>query len=250
MAYWKLDEASGTRYDSSGNNNNLLDPTNTVTSTSGVVKNAAVFNSANYLQANSLLNTSNDFSVSFWLHNLSSAYAGAHIIGSPSDSGWFAQWLGRGYQIGLAFATNGMILDNTPEDYTNFRHYVFTKTGNTITLYRNGGLVATNIITGYTFPIGARVFYIGSNGGTYGFIGIFDEVGIWNRVLSQTEAAELYSLGKMQISYPFQGDEVPSICLDPNATNCQCNNGYFWDGLQCVPILSPSPAPSPTPTPY
>ena len=76
---------------------------------------------------------------------------------------------------------------------------------------------------------------------------MIDEVGIWNRALSQTEAAEIYSLAKMKISYPFQGDEVPSICLDPNATNCQCNTGYFWDGVACAPILSPSPAPAPSP---
>jgi hypothetical protein len=157
--------------------------------------------------------------------------------------------LGSGYQVGFPFATNGQIIDSLDEDYTTFRHYVFTKVGNAITLYRNGGLIATNIITGYTFPIGARVFYIGSDGGGYGFLGIFDEVGIWNRALSQAEAAELYSLGKMQISYPFNGDEVPSICLDPNATNCQCNAGYFWDGLQCVLIVAPTPPPTPTPTP-
>jgi Concanavalin A-like lectin/glucanases superfamily len=51
-AYWSLDETSGTRSDSTGHGNNLLDPNNNVTSDTGIINKAAVFDGNNYLEIN------------------------------------------------------------------------------------------------------------------------------------------------------------------------------------------------------
>jgi len=51
-AYWSLDETSGTRSDATGHGNNLLDPNNNVTSDTGIINKAAVFDGNNYLKIN------------------------------------------------------------------------------------------------------------------------------------------------------------------------------------------------------
>ena len=75
IAYWTLDEASGTRVDAHGNND--LSDNNTVTSTTGKVGDAAAFATANseYLSRadNADLSVGNiDFTFDLWL-NLSTA---------------------------------------------------------------------------------------------------------------------------------------------------------------------------------
>jgi len=49
-AYWNMDETSGTRSDATGHGLTLFDPTSSVTSDTGIINNAAVFNGTNFLQ--------------------------------------------------------------------------------------------------------------------------------------------------------------------------------------------------------
>src|SRR3990167_8248201 len=80
MAYFKLDEASGTRVDSKSTND--LTDNNTVTQAVGKVANAAQFTSANseYLSIGDTLDLSTgdiDFTISGWMYPDSHPGAGA-----------------------------------------------------------------------------------------------------------------------------------------------------------------------------
>ena len=202
LAFWNMDEAStGTRYDSSGNGNNLTDYFNNTGYTSGIISNAARFNgSNNFLSINSIFNTRNDFSVSMWVYASSHRYGNDHIIGSPFNSGWFGQIADTYYQFGFpGTASSGvsvMLRDPLPDPLTNtFRHYVFTKQGNTIKLYRNK-IQIKDFTNNVAFGVNSsQPFYVGAGFSQYFFDGAFDAVGIWSRALVPGEISYLYDHG-------------------------------------------------------
>ena len=202
LAFWNMDEAvsSGIRYDSSGNGNNLTDYYNNTGYTSGIISNAANFNSNSCLASSNIFNTYNNFSVSMWVYAKSYQGSGPHMIGSPFNSGWFGQILGTSYQFGFpgtaGSGLNKMLQDSLPDPLTNtFRHYVFTKQGNAMSLYRNGFLISNYTSSGAFGVNSSQVFYVGADAGSYGFNGVFDAVGVWSRALQPSEIYYLYNAG-------------------------------------------------------
>jgi len=203
LAFWNMDEAvsSGTRYDSSGNNNNLSQNAGSTGYTSGIIGNAANFDGTSCLASSNIFNTYNDFSVSMWVYAKSYQGSMPHIIGSPFNSGWFGQiYSGNSYQFGFpgtaGSGLNVMLQDPLADPLTNtFRHYVFIKQGNTMYLYRNGVLINSN---NHGVPFGvpsSQIFYVGADGSTYAFDGVFDAVGVWTRALQPYEIYYLYNAG-------------------------------------------------------
>jgi len=234
VAYWKLDNSSW--LDSTGNGHTLTNH-NGVTNGTGIINGDAVFasSSSRYLSVNSLGTISGDFSVSIWFKSAGKVVSYPTIFANDQYFALYIQDIiagANGIRIGLAsgnITLNGNYIQNNV-----WYNLVVVRQSNTIKVYLNGTFIGTGTDTstyGFTTTcLGAAPWDLAE---TY-FNGEIDEVGIWNRALSQAEAAELYSLGKMQISYPFNGDKTPSICLDPNATNCLCNAGYVWNGVQCM----------------
>ena len=79
-----------------------------------------------------------------------------------------------------------------------WQHNLVTKSGTTLTYYRNGEEIATSEIT--AAPANAQPLYLGGQPNNAGgvaenFQGLFDEVAIFSRALSADEVAQAYQLG-------------------------------------------------------
>lgn len=205
--YWKMDEASGTREDSTAANNDLTD-NNTVGSATGIISLGADFVAANseYLSTATELDavfTSNAWSVSLWAKpdDVTSTYA---LI--SRDVALNRQFLFAINSAGLYFERAGLPITNTSTGITtDFQHIVLTYNGTNLVAYINTVQNDSDAMTALPsvdasidLNIGRREF-VGSN---YYANAIIDEVGIWSKVLSSDEITELYN-GGAGFTYPF-----------------------------------------------
>jgi hypothetical protein len=204
--YWKLDEASGTAADASGNGNTLTN-NNTVTYSTGKINNGAVFNgTTNFLSlANgSSLVQGGPMSIAGWAKFTTVGSAWGFRNDSNCDfylnpfSATQAEVRYRN-SSGTAFTFTGV------SNYdTTFRHYAITWDGTTAILYVNGSSV--NSVAGGAntyFTNTAVTFTIGKNEGSGSFMaGTVDEVGLWAQCLSSGDITSLYN-GGTGIQYPF-----------------------------------------------
>ncbi|MBP6412574.1 MAG: T9SS type A sorting domain-containing protein [Bacteroidia bacterium] len=92
---------------------------------------------------------------------------------------------------------SGELIWNTNTlDYATWNHFVLVKTASTISLYKNGALIQ-NINYNGLLPNSAEplVFGMGGIGPGDGeaYNGIIDDIGIWNRALSQQEIIDLFN---------------------------------------------------------
>ena len=91
--------------------------------------------------------------------------------------------------------------DTTHLDLNLWTNYIvsFDSTLNEMKTFKNGNLVADNFSTGVGcgYPNQTNSTYIGQSlspaGFDFGFYGLIDDVGIWNRTLTQTEITDLYN---------------------------------------------------------
>jgi len=208
VAYWKLDEASGTRADSIGSNN--LTDNNTVTQAAGKKDNSAQFTEANseYLSItdNAALSVEGQsFSIACWVY-LDSKPSNAMVIAERSRSG------GTVWEYGLVW-------DSAP--YSKFRFDVnttvsslyattfgspslstwyfivawFDADANTVNIQVNDGTVDSVHSTGSVAPT-TSIFSIGARtGSSIFFDGRIDELSFWKRVLTAQERSDLYNGG-------------------------------------------------------
>lgn len=227
VAYWKLDEASGTRYDAWTNAINLTD-NNTVTSASGILTTGAVFTAATseFLSVAdpAAMTHGSNWSWSFW-YNMTLS----------NDKTFIGKW---DYQTDGEYAmqtgtvtekTNDIVIyiatsatddgSGSKTKFTNcllaasWNHVVVTFDGtqataiNRLKVYHNGTNVNATQVLG-TIPTtirnSAAVFNLGKFGGTLPryFNGSMDESGMWRRTISPDEAKLLHNLGKAR-RFPF-----------------------------------------------
>ncbi len=71
-------------------------------------------------------------------------------------------------------------------------HIVGTYDGTTISIYKNGALSDTTLLTASINPALTTAFQIGKSGTSGSFLGDIDDVRVYNRVLSTTEITALY----------------------------------------------------------
>ena len=219
--YWSMDEVSGTRADSTANGNDLTD-NNTVGSLTGIISNGADFELANaeYLnRTNANLSTGmktdrTDWSIQVWLNPESLAV----------DGDFFTKWTGapnRGYIFRLT--TAGSITTFITADGTNFssgtvvagittgswQHVVITMDGDgststTMEVWVNGVSKGTAAVarSPVKWSVTADFTIADQQGGGQYYDGGMDEVGIWSRLLTDPEIAELYNSGA-GLAYPF-----------------------------------------------
>jgi hypothetical protein len=213
-AYWKLEEASGNRVDSTGRGNDAT-PTNTPGNTTGKVGNALnlVRTSSQYVSklasADVNFGTSTDWSVVFWV-KFASKPAGSTFLWSRSDAGEVSTWgcyyssaADRLRANGTGPAEVSAQADNFGAISTGTWMFVvigFTSSSQTLSIQVNNGVAnsatppsAITVTTGDLFIGG----YLGGE-----FDGDIDEFGIWHRLLTAAEITELYNSGT-GITYPF-----------------------------------------------
>jgi hypothetical protein len=210
LAYWKLDETSGTRYDSKGSNNltaHLSGGFNLSYNTGGIIGNCLSMGIpgngvSDYLQTSSTIDFSKDYTISVWAKRTGTVDDYCIIFDGNSTPQLF---FGPSSQPGLYWVPNNsyIYIDTSNPAYPAndvWYHYVCIAKSNYIYLYINGTQVAANNVNGLW---GSTYFYVGAENVKYPFQGLIDEIGIWQRVLSIEEIQYLYNSGAAR-NYPFQ----------------------------------------------
>jgi hypothetical protein len=210
VAYWKLDEASGTRNDSVGSNH--LTDNNTVLSATGKISNAADFEADNseYLSraSNSDLQAGDtDWTFAAWIKvEVESSF---RVVVSKGWGGGQAEWIiylfggnvtmevtnsidGPSSVGGLALADNNWHFVVAWHDSVNNQKGFQMDNGTPSTNAQANGVTASFA----DFAIGAS-----PTQGLY-WDGLIDEVGWWRRVLTSDERTQLYNSGN-GLTYPF-----------------------------------------------
>jgi hypothetical protein len=221
-AYYKLEEASGTRYDAHGANH--LTDVNTVASTTGKLGNAAslVAASGEYFSV-----ASNDqlraadvaFTLSAWVYpttlaGLHRSIVSKHDNASYAGSEYYLHWdkdvaAGAGrfrvyvvsstltYQAMLTADTFGVVA-------TGAWYFVVTwhdPVANTVNIQINNGTVDSMAMADPSHTSTTPLRIGATGGGGQFWDGLIDEVGLWRRVLSAAERTQLYNAGA-GVTYP------------------------------------------------
>lgn len=208
VAYWSLEEASGTRNDAHGTSH--LTDNNTVTSATGKVGTAADFelSNAEYLEVadNAALSMGDiDFSIACWV-NLESKAAPMVIVSKYQGSNLEYQLnYDNGGDVFRFFVASGASFANaTSVPTTDFGapststwYFVTARhdaTANTIDIGVNAG---TQTSAAYTFGSwdSGSFLRLGGNPDNQWWDGLIDEVGIWKKKLTADEITWLYNAG-------------------------------------------------------
>lgn len=213
LAFWPLNENSGIRYDTSGNNRNLRDVNNNTGSSVGKVLSAVQFTGTSNKTLSSQtvfpLGNNKPFTLSFWINYTAFTNPGTRIITFNPTTQSNAEW-GIIQNTTQFVAFNNFGVPVTPLDTTipanllvpnSWNFVTITKNSNYVWKYYKNGilLVTSNSNSGTWFTEDNTAIFIGQN--LHGFTGdgppngLIDAVGIWNRVLTDQEILELYNNG-------------------------------------------------------
>jgi len=234
QAYWNFNETSGTRYDSV-NNYQIVETNGTVGSFAGV----GGGNAANITNGDNTWLTlpagicdigSNAKTFSMWFY-LTQTGIGYQWIGPMNGTGndyreANIMYIESGSFLNCIFTTS----DGTWTNYISYtgnsaptanvwHHAVAVFTGSKCILYYDGSQVNSSNYSGPITSSGASYtlgeydpYNPASNIGGTSFNGGVDELGIWNRALSQAEVTRLYNTGRGN-SYPFISNTKPAFIL-------------------------------------
>lgn len=236
-AYWRLEEASGSRADSHANAQTLTD-NNTVTSTTGLVDTCAVFNAANseYLSAADSATLSLgglDFTISLWFYasTLPSSGNFMRLLSKWNTTGDQREYALDIYNDGSTtyprflvsdsgadpdneFTGTITLADSSPVSTGTWYHLLAAHqqafSGNQTLRVNNGDTYVP--INGDTIPQsncfdGTAQFRLGAdNQGNY-FDGRLDEVAIWKRLLNDGERNDLYNSGN-GLGWPLRNGPI------------------------------------------
>ena len=220
IAWWSMDETSGTRADSHTGSIDLTDILGGLDSITGKVSNAALFdnnpaNDAFLTSTSSALDLGDtDYSFAFW------------VLRSANGTGTSDLFLSNRHASGstnYAFFTNASGLFNYQfYDGTGFQaftgatlglsawaHYVITNNSatKTISIIKDDGTPTDGTYPGEAPVTPVSRFALGGNrngpdtGWVNEFDGLLDEFAVYNRVLTSDEITELYNSGS-GIGYP------------------------------------------------
>jgi hypothetical protein len=201
VAYWKLDEGSGTRIDSHGSNN--LTDNNSVGSATGKIGNAAEFSGSNSLGAGTSLQPAGDFTFSCWLNpDTLNGNAVAANWTNASNRTWAIDTFSGTLRFYIYGPSIDAIIDTGITLSTVSWSLViawFDDAADNIYCQINNGTIFSASFTGPPYQAGE--FTLGKRASLFND-GLMDEVGLWSRVLTAAERNELYNAGA-GITYPF-----------------------------------------------
>jgi hypothetical protein len=212
VAYWRLDEASGTRADSSGNARSLTANGSPVSRT-GKLGDAADFvpGSSQYLSTGdaTVRGTITDaagWTIAGWLY--SDDNATRDILGHMSlgNKGLYARYFGsfgvaRELIVQWYDDAASAVLASAGVSFTsaawNFFAVQYNSSDDKLYLRSNGTTAAGVSCAGRTFTTYSTHFTLGRFGGSAGayWDGGLDDIGLWSRTLSGAELDQLYNSG-------------------------------------------------------
>jgi hypothetical protein len=208
LAYWPLDEASGTRFDSVGTNH--LSDTGGVGSTIGKQGNAATgFGASTFLSSTSdNTQIAGDWTIALWFRtgaNVSTNQALISRWGAASlDQEYIVYVHGSSFRF-LVNAPSTVYIDRPVAPNTTYLGFAWhDATAGKIYVQLNDG-VDTSDTVGVIKTSAGNTFRVGQRGDTsLPWLGNWiDEIGIWGRVLTPAERTQLYN-GGAGITYPFR----------------------------------------------
>jgi len=134
----------------------------------------------------------------------------------------------------------GNFYSNT--NLNEWNHYVVTKNNNQLNLFKNGVLISSGINANLSISSNLNLVFGSTNLQTEFTNGDIDDIGIWNRALTECEIQDLYQaqLGSQTISAGID----QSICSGDNVTlNGSGGSNYQWnnnvvDGQAFAPTQS------------
>lgn len=139
-----------------------------------------------------------NFSFSMWVKK-ASANTGIMLMSGTGTTGVFI-WLLQGNNTGTSyFGTNmqqsAWIWATTPYSLSQWEHYVGVYTGSNglMKFYKNGVFQSSATYTYTTATASAIPLFIGKGISSGNFHGDIDDIGIWNRALTQCEITDLYA---------------------------------------------------------
>lgn len=219
-AYWKMDEASGTRVDSGSNGQDLTDTT-TVPSTTGKISNGGAFEfddgeHLTHTDSPTLSVSDQDFTFVCWVNMESKPAFNGGIIskegaGDANNDEYGLYWNATSDRFEIS-AGNGsaatIVTANTfgaPSTATWYM-LIFGYEAATDTLFIsvNNGTADTGSLnpgpfnSNGDFLLGGRTFQP-----LFAFDGVIDEVGFWKRLLTSGEKTEIYNSGSGKTCCPF-----------------------------------------------
>jgi len=213
MAYWKLDESSGNAVDASGNG--ITGTSSNISYASGKINNCYTFNgSSSKVAFGNVVKPTSAISFSGWYKSSSSSKDNTMI----DCIGYTANF--QGYSFGVN--TSNQVLIYLGNNTANFLDFETNPSGAVVTIndgnwhWIAGTWDGSNVYLYLdSYKSGASTWaytlsYSASNSLNMGFYNYgtlwatasFDEVGIWNRVLTTSELSTLYNSGSGK-QYPF-----------------------------------------------
>lgn len=210
QAFWKLDEASGTRVDEWGDND--LTDVNTVTGAVGKIGNACQFTAANSerlsIVDNAALSMGDfDFSLAGWVY-LDSVGVQRGIAGKYTTVLEYQVYINTSNQIVFYVSSDGVgstVVTNTATALSVSTWYFVCawhdSVANTINVSVNNGTAAS---VAHTTGVrnGSDPFTLGSEGLALYWNGRLDAWGVWKKALSASERTTLYN-GGAGLETPF-----------------------------------------------
>lgn len=211
VAYWKLDEASGTRADSTGRGHDLSDVQGDVSVGAGKVGNSAVFGGVNQQRLrcvadSDLIMSGADFYIALWAKLNTPTYYALAMRFDQFDEEYAVEFSGDLSRISLSLGNNGYVEANTFGDVTTGVWYFIEAYNRTDGIYGiavNGGVFDTGVELS-ALPELSTPFTVGNLERIGGFSvqGAIDEIGVWRRLLTADERAYLYNGGDGRTLYP------------------------------------------------
>ena len=227
VAYWKLDETSGTRNDAHSTNH--LSDNNTVTSAAGKQSNAAEFVATNseYLSISDNANLSTgdvDFTIAGWFY-LASKTLGRDLVMKWGTSGNFEYALVYNdssdrfefYVSSTGSNAVGAVGDNLGSPSTATWYFIVAyhdSVGDVIGISINNGAANTTAYSLGVFNSSAD-FALGTRLPTISNYhdGRIDETGFWKRVLNSSERGVLFNNGN-GMTYPFSAPRRKGLSVN------------------------------------
>jgi hypothetical protein len=219
MAYWSLDETSGTRADATGRGNDATE-VGTPGSAAGVRGLAASFpDDTAYLTVPTHADLSpgdTDFTWAFWVF--------ADSLGAGINTDFFGKWSSSALEYDIFLPSSRVLeflVSTTGSNVERVSSASFgllsaltwyfvvawhDAAGNTLNIQINNGAVESVAHTGGVHQ-GSAALVLGHSNFGASLVGRLDEVGLWHRVLTAEERSALYN-GGLGLAYPFTGDTV------------------------------------------
>ena len=189
----------------------------------------------------------NDISISVWinLNNIADSGRQFLVVGTDTDAIWSCAYVPSQFGIikNQGCGSVSEAYSNTFTTINQWEHLCYVISNTTIKIYQNGNLISTNSSIPFSNTCNHFEFNMGYDifGDPEYLDGKLDDIGIWNRALTQQEITQLYNQNQCitnitvtdtliinvgQLSYTNPIYYANNITLYPNPANTQVNISF------------------------